>query len=392
MSVLSEMKLRPGADPSKLAPYIALGEELGKLGHPACPDVNWAWVEYQCLELFQENGADLQSAAALTLARSHIHGLPGMAEGLLLVSALLSQNWPQLWPAALTARVQIVSWLFAELQPLVRRMELLGTDLALLKRIDAGLMGLAELLSRHVQVPSPSLEALRAQLASLVKRLEREAAPPEAVPSSTPAGASLPTAQPRPGVSVTQEASPSVLLVRLDNPPVAPAEETRRLGPRLVWLVLLLIMLAGLSLGAFWGWYAAKRDRDEQAKLPEPVYLDGLLLFAPGSAELKPESTKVLIDGLMHIKAQPDWLIVVTGHSDNSGTERQNLALSQARAAAVRDWMQRMGEIPGRCFVVQGLGSSQPIASNDSEQGRSANRRVDVRLVPAPGACGAEAR
>jgi len=384
MSVLSEMKLRPGANPSRLAQYIALGEELGKLSHPACPDVDWGWVEYQCLELFQENGADLQSAAALTLARSHIHGLPGMEQGLLLVSALLSQNWPQLWPAALSARLQILGWLFAELQPLVRRMELLATDLALLKRIDTGLTGLAELLARHTQVPSLSLEALQAQLASLIKRLEREAAPPEV--------AYLPAAQPRPRASVTQGTSPNILLVRLDNPPVTPPAEARRRGPRLVWLVLLLLVLAGLSLGSFWVWYAAKQDRDEQAKAPDPVYLDSLLLFAPGSAELKPESTKVLIDGLMHIKAQPDWLIVVTGHSDNSGTERQNLALSQARAAAVRDWMQRMGEIPGQCFVVQGLGSSQPIASNDSEQGRSANRRVDVRLVPAPGACGAEAR
>ncbi|SDJ39300.1 type VI secretion system protein VasL [Pseudomonas delhiensis] len=387
MSVLSEMQLRPGADPSKLAPYIALGGELAKLSHPACPDVNWQWVEYQCLELFQENGADLQSAAALALARSHVHGLPGMEQGLALVTALLSQSWPQLWPAALSARIQILTWLFAQLQPLVRRLELLGSDLPLLERIGSGLAGLGELLGRHAQVPLLSLEALQAQLASLARRLEREAAPAEAAPLSLPAAlpAGAPAAPPR------LAASPSVLVLKLDNPPPASQAQERRRGPRLLWLVLLLILLAGLSLGSFWVWHAARQDRDEQARGPDPVYLDSLLLFAPGSAELKPESTKVLIDGLMHIKAQPGWLIVVSGHSDNSGNERQNLALSQARAAAVRDWMQRMGDIPERCFVVQGLGASQPIASNDSEQGRSANRRVDVRLVPAPGACSGEA-
>ncbi|MCY1184437.1 hypothetical protein D9M73_251320 [compost metagenome] len=50
--------------------------------------------------------------------------------------------------------------------------------------------------------------------------------------------------------------------------------------------------------------------------------------------------------------------------------------------------MQRMGGIPDSCFAVQGFGKSQPIASNDTEEGRQANRRVDIRLVPEVGACG----
>lgn len=58
-----------------------------------------------------------------------------------------------------------------------------------------------------------------------------------------------------------------------------------------------------------------------------------------------------------------------------------------ARAAAVREWMQRMGDLPDSCFAVQGFGKSQPIASNDTEAGRKANRRVDIRLVPEAGAC-----
>ncbi len=123
------------------------------------------------------------------------------------------------------------------------------------------------------------------------------------------------------------------------------------------------------------------------AGTPGPVRLDSLSLFAVGSAKLKPESTKLLINALVDIKAQPGWLIVIAGHTDATGNSEQNLQLSRARAGAVRDWMQRMGDIPDSCFAVQGFGASQPIASNDTEIGRAANRRVDIRLVPEVGAC-----
>lgn len=137
-------------------------------------------------------------------------------------------------------------------------------------------------------------------------------------------------------------------------------------------------------------WHAIGRYRPpaEMAQASAPVRLDTLSLFNIGSAELKAESTQVLINALVGIKARPGWLIVVTGHTDATGSAEQNLRLSRDRAASVRDWMQRMGGIPGSCFAVQGYGASQPIASNDTEQGRRANRRVDIRLVPEEGACG----
>jgi len=122
-------------------------------------------------------------------------------------------------------------------------------------------------------------------------------------------------------------------------------------------------------------------------KTPGTVRLDSLSLFGSGSARLKPESTKVLVNALVDIKAQPGWLIVIGGHTDTTGSDEHNLHLSRARAAAVRDWMQRMGDIPDSCFAVQGFGSSQPIASNEHADGRMSNRRVDIRLVPVEGAC-----
>jgi len=120
---------------------------------------------------------------------------------------------------------------------------------------------------------------------------------------------------------------------------------------------------------------------------PRTIRLDSLSLFNTGSALLKPESTKFLVNAFAGIKAKPGWLIVITGHTDATGSDEQNLRLSRARAAAVHDWIQRMGDIPGNCFAVQGLGATEPIASNDTERGRSANRRVEIRLVPEVGAC-----
>lgn len=122
-------------------------------------------------------------------------------------------------------------------------------------------------------------------------------------------------------------------------------------------------------------------------RIANPVRLDSLSLFATGSAQLKPDSTKVLINALVGIKAQPGWLIVIAGHTDATGDSHNNLRLSHARAAAVHAWMQQMGGMPDSCFAVQGFGASQPIASNDTEAGRAANRRVDIRLVPEAGAC-----
>lgn len=54
----------------------------------------------------------------------------------------------------------------------------------------------------------------------------------------------------------------------------------------------------------------------------------------------------------------------------------------------MRDWMQRMGGGADNCIVVQGFAASQPIAGNDSESGRIANRRVDIHLAPQVGTCG----
>lgn len=120
---------------------------------------------------------------------------------------------------------------------------------------------------------------------------------------------------------------------------------------------------------------------------PKTIRLDSMSLFDSGQWQLKPGSTKVLVNALVGIKARPGWLIVVAGHTDSNGDEKPNQLLSLKRAESVRNWMRDTGSMPESCFAVQGYGESRPIATNDTPEGRALNRRVDITLVPQANAC-----
>ncbi|GAA0489078.1 OmpA family protein [Tatumella punctata] len=120
---------------------------------------------------------------------------------------------------------------------------------------------------------------------------------------------------------------------------------------------------------------------------PKNLRLDSMSLFDSGSFDLRPGSTKLLVNSLVGIRGKPGWLIVVAGHTDNTGKPALNQTLSLKRAEAVRDWMRDTGDVPESCFAVQGYGASRPIATNDTPQGRALNRRVEISLVPQANAC-----
>lgn len=117
------------------------------------------------------------------------------------------------------------------------------------------------------------------------------------------------------------------------------------------------------------------------------VRLDSMSLFDSGKFVLKAGSTKMLVNSLVGIKAKPGWLIVVSGHTDNTGNPQLNQMLSLKRAEAVRNWMRDTGDVPESCFAVQGYGESRPVATNDTPEGRALNRRVEISLVPQANAC-----
>ena len=120
---------------------------------------------------------------------------------------------------------------------------------------------------------------------------------------------------------------------------------------------------------------------------PKTIRLDSMSLFDSGKSDLKAGSTKMLVNSLVGIKARPGWLIVVSGHTDNTGNPKLNQTLSLKRAEAVRDWMRDTGDVPESCFAVQGYGESRPVATNDTPEGRALNRRVEISLVPQADAC-----
>jgi outer membrane protein OmpA-like peptidoglycan-associated protein len=104
------------------------------------------------------------------------------------------------------------------------------------------------------------------------------------------------------------------------------------------------------------------------------LYVYGIT-FATGQATITPQSNQVLGDVLAVLKANADWKLRIEGHTDNVGDKAANLKLSQARAAAVASWLTGQG-IDGARLTTAGLGDTQPLADNATEDGRARNRRV----------------
>lgn len=103
------------------------------------------------------------------------------------------------------------------------------------------------------------------------------------------------------------------------------------------------------------------------------------IAFAPGQASLRPAAKSSLGKLVAFVNRDPSKPIRIEGHTDSSGNPKANLALSQRRADAVRDALIAAG-VPARRITAVGLGESQPVADNGTEEGRARNRRVDVIL------------
>lgn len=105
------------------------------------------------------------------------------------------------------------------------------------------------------------------------------------------------------------------------------------------------------------------------------------LLFETGSAQLNMERSKDQLTNLVEIlKAFPKVKLKIGGYTDNTGSEENNMKLSQARAEATKAALVTLGADAGR-LVAEGYGSQHPEASNDTEEGRAQNRRIAVRVM-----------
>ena len=147
--------------------------------------------------------------------------------------------------------------------------------------------------------------------------------------------------------------------------------------------------LAGAGIGA----YMDKQERDLRARTAGSDVTvtrqgDELILNLPAgvtfpvdSANIQPQFRTTLDQVADTLKQYPSTFIDIYGHTDSTGSDQYNQALSERRAASVADYLSARGVQSAR-IATRGFGETQPIASNDTEAGRAANRRVEIKLTP----------
>lgn len=101
------------------------------------------------------------------------------------------------------------------------------------------------------------------------------------------------------------------------------------------------------------------------------------IYFDYDSANLRSESEPTLNTVLNILQKEPDAQFIFEGHTSSEGTDRYNMALSQRRAQAVVNWLMARGISAGQ-IGAEGYGESRPVAVNDTPDGRSLNRRVEI--------------
>ena len=147
--------------------------------------------------------------------------------------------------------------------------------------------------------------------------------------------------------------------------------------------------LAGGAVGA----YMDKQEDELRKVMPDSgvtvtrkgddivLNMPGNITFRTDSADLNAQFYKVL-DGVAQVAKKYDKTIIeVAGHTDSTGTAEYNRQLAQRRANSVADYLSTRGVAQARIMTAAG-GEDHPIASNATEQGRAANRRVEVTFSP----------
>jgi len=109
--------------------------------------------------------------------------------------------------------------------------------------------------------------------------------------------------------------------------------------------------------------------------------MPGNVTFATNSADLSPNFFAVLDSVGKVLKEFEQTVVEVAGHTDSTGTDAYNQGLSERRASSVAQYLQARGVLSQRLLTV-GMGESRPVASNDTEEGRQLNRRVEITMVP----------
>ncbi|MFC0446251.1 OmpA family protein [Pseudidiomarina halophila] len=147
--------------------------------------------------------------------------------------------------------------------------------------------------------------------------------------------------------------------------------------------------LAGGAIGA----YMDKQEREFREELAGSgvevirdgdtirLQLPSNITFGTDSAVIASNFDPVLNDVARVLQKYEKTTMVIEGHTDSTGSAEYNQRLSENRALAVRNHLNRNG-VDARRLTAMGFGESQPIATNETESGRQLNRRVELRIVP----------
>jgi OmpA-OmpF porin, OOP family len=112
---------------------------------------------------------------------------------------------------------------------------------------------------------------------------------------------------------------------------------------------------------------------------PRTFTLDNVF-FDSGKSTLRPESNKAIDELAEYMNLKKTLVIEIAGHTDNVGAPEANLKLSEDRAKAVKQYLQKKGIAADRVSA-KGYGDTQPIADNGTEAGKQKNRRTEVHIL-----------
>ena len=152
----------------------------------------------------------------------------------------------------------------------------------------------------------------------------------------------------------------------------------------------------GALAGGSIGYYMDKQEAELRAELQGTgvsvnrigdnitLNMPGNVTFATDSSDLNPAFFNVLNSVSKVLKEYDQTVVEVAGHTDSTGSEAYNQALSERRAGTVSQYLQSR-KISSQRLITIGLGESMPVADNSLTEGRQANRRVEITMVPLTG-------
>lgn len=152
----------------------------------------------------------------------------------------------------------------------------------------------------------------------------------------------------------------------------------------------------GALAGGSVGYYMDKQEAELRAQLQGSgvsvtrtgdnitLNMPGNVTFATNSSDLSPAFFNVLGSVGKVLNKYDQTVVEVAGHTDSSGSDAYNQSLSERRAQSVAEYLKGQ-QINSQRLITIGLGETMPVASNSTDAGKQANRRVEITMVPLTG-------